>query len=830
MRDGSTLLGDFVPRFGTIGAGGWVTGIAFADDGTKIIRTDTFDGYTAPPGRDARWTHCLQAGINVPEADINIFYGAEGGAPEPWTSPGAFDVAIAPSNSDVRYIASVGRLYVTQDGGDSWAICSLPSKLYLQANAPNRMTGKALAVDPQNPAVCFFASPQGTHYTTDYGANWTDISTGTLPAPSTIYAVQYSAGNAAITVGSTVTGGTSGATGVPLYTSTPAGSLLTGTLYFYTVTGAFVAGEDLKVGGVTKATSATASYVYSTGRCCIAFDPSSSVTSSRKQGLYCFVNGSGLYHSANAGVAWSKVTDRPTTPTCAAHLKIGANSYVYLTGTCYNEDAFQFSRWDGSTWLEPTGVIAKSLAISPHNPGHVYICSGGSGLGLTKDYGDTWELDGFCQANARISPDIPWQAFTKEDYMSNGDIEFDPTENTIWQVSGIGAWHCHNPPTTINFAPVTTPWTSCSEGVENMVCFPSCFAPDGTLLQAIGDRAAITFPKAKLGKVYPAFHPKLPDTALQNSCGGDYAPEDNAFAVYATSFCGSAAFTTDRAETAYTCRTTLAEVAGATGIGGNIACFTKDKWVLVESNGGKVWRTSDRGLTWARCTMGTDADQFFHGYIYNARRVIVKDKAVIGRAYIYNAGSTATNGYLPDRGVWRTDDYGANWTQIYSGFIIAYGADHFHGKLSQYNDTSLLWCGGDNALGLWKLSGIDGATATKTEVTGSDDLLGSARFGEVYGAGMAKGAANSAHPAVLVCGFRMVTPANASQIDDSSGYGFWLSLDGMATWERIAKYLGGDYDGPTDVAGDPSTFARFVVANGGSGCQIVDYNYTQRWT
>lgn len=750
MRLGSNgpLLGTYKGRNGMAGAGGWVTGFSIAADGTKMIRTDTYNGYTAPAGTAIKWTPNLKAGINVAISDLNMFYTPTGGEASPWCGPGAYDVAIAPSNSAVRYQITLGRVYVTQDSGASWTRCTLASKLELEPNAPNRMMGKSLVVDPQNPAVCMFASPQGLHYTTDYGVTWTAVLTSVLPAPTP--------GN----------------------------------------------------------------------RCCIAYDPSSAVTGGKKQGLYCFVNGVGLHHSVNAGVAWTLIAGSPTSPLYADHCKVGSNGYVYLAGDGGGNNNAQFRRWNGvDTWLEPAGINCKSMAISPFNAGHVYICGPQGNLGLSKDYGATWELGGYMTANVRLSPAIPWQQFTIENYMSNGDMEFDTVTNRLWVVEGIGVWYMDNPPTAIAGYSQTATWTSCSIDIENMVSFPVAFSDAGMLVWAIGDRAAFTIPQNRLGKLYPDRHPTT-GGAIQNSCGGDWVSSDPLFAVYATTFCGSAAFTLDGGET-YTMRQTLASTPGASGIGGNIVAFDKDRWVLVESNAGNVWRTADRGLTWTRCVIGTDTGQMWHAYFYHCRRIIVRDQYTPGRAYAYNHGSGAPiSSSAADRGIWRTDDYGVTWTNVHNDYIIAYGADYYHGKLSQYGPNKFVWCGGDNALGLWYSA--DGCV-TWNRVMGTDDVLGAAQFGEVYGVGIAKGATGSAHPAVLVAGYRMITPINAALIPDISGYGFWISVDGMATWKRTTQFLNGNFDLVQDIAGDPTTFARFFVGQYGSGGQIVDYDYPQAW-
>ena len=164
----------FTHRVGQgVGAGGWVTGISIAADGTKMVRTDTFNAYSMWPGAAGQWELALKPGINCDPGDTDIFYG---GDPHPWGQTGTFDVAIAPSDSKTRYVVCMGYVWVTKNGGAWWDRCALPQKEKCFPNAACRMTGRPLAVDPRNPAVVFFGAPDGLHYSTDYGlGSWTSV-------------------------------------------------------------------------------------------------------------------------------------------------------------------------------------------------------------------------------------------------------------------------------------------------------------------------------------------------------------------------------------------------------------------------------------------------------------------------------------------------------------------------------------------------------------------------------------------------------------------------------------------------------------------------------
>jgi hypothetical protein len=756
MRDGSTILGSLKLKSGKIGAGGFCTGISAANDGTLMIRTDTFNSYVLPAG-GSTWQLQLKPGINIAGSAIDMFYTPDGSAASPWGQVGCYAAAIAPSNPNVRYMVSMGFVYATQDGGATWTKTNLAQKTGCAPNESSRMTGQPLAVDPQNPAVCIAALPTGAFITSDYGANWTAISTASVPAPA------------------------------------------------------------------------------SGKRSIVAFDPSSSVVGGKKQGIYIFVNGTGLKHSTDGGATWSSVTAPTNSPTAASHMKIGSNGYVYLGGDGAAGTA-RFRRWNGSAWLEPTGIVCKSMAVSPHNAGHVYICGDGGGLDFSSDYGATWALGGGSfSVDDRVATNIGWHAATKENYMTNGDLIFDPTVNRLWIAEGIGVWKMDSPPTSMTFASHFT-WTEWSSGIENMVTGTINCAPDGGVGYACQDRGVFIRPPGTVGVTYPSGHGEDYNDAIYFSQSCDQAPEDNAFwagTFYSGSRCTG--FTTDRGLTPWTARNALLSTSGGIG-GGQIVVLSKDVWLQVQvavtpiATGGaknRVYLTTDRGLTWSAITIG-DNSCIVGQYSYNHnRRVLVKDRFTAGRAYFYNVADVdnpSSAGSVACKGCWRIDvnltTFAVTVTRMSSSYIIGGGSDAFHGKLTQGGSANeWYWCGGDNALGLWRST--DGM-ATWSEVTGTDDQGAGTHFAEVFAVGVGKALATSSYKTIAVVGWRMNTPANAS---NATGYGLWESTDNGATWKLAAQFMGGIFDLVCDMVGDPTKYGRFFIGYGGTGMWMQTYDY-----
>ncbi len=84
-------------------------------------------------------------------------------------------IAVAPSNSQVIYIADNDSIWVTTNGGSSWS--------YIKGSLPtNSSSITYISVKNDDPATAWVSMGQYNSYgvfeTTDYGASWTNISTG----------------------------------------------------------------------------------------------------------------------------------------------------------------------------------------------------------------------------------------------------------------------------------------------------------------------------------------------------------------------------------------------------------------------------------------------------------------------------------------------------------------------------------------------------------------------------------------------------------------------------------------------------------------------------
>lgn len=757
ITPGGLLQGTAVLRTGYIGAGGWATQLDKAADGTILVGTDTTQALVIEPG-SGELARTIVAGVNCNADHIDINYG---GDPHPWGVTQSYASAIAYSDSQVQYQVITGYVWRTLNGGGLWERTALPQKADC-THIPERMVGKPLVVDPQNPAVVWFAAPDGIHWSDNYGDTWTSISTGTLPAPT--------------------------------------------------------AGK----------------------KCCIAFDPTSSVSGGKKQGIAIFIYGTGVRSSTNGGTSWTTPTQPTATPTVASHMKYGPNGYLYLTGGG-GENPGQFRRWNGSAWLEPSGMLCKTVAISPHNAGHIYAGGSGGGLTVSLDYGATWSPDASNASQGdRIATTIGWHEYTSENYMANGDYEFDPILNRIWCVEGIGVWYVDNPPTTLGYGSNGDyEWIEHSKGLESLVSDQFAINEDGDLGMTFHDRGMFAVPYADIGYVAPATHGS--DNGFQFGMDIQSIPGVPGGWVGTTNQAGAEGnglgYTYDNGRTWDGDRGLKDQSVTGQG-GGNIVCFDADNWLVVQhargfplagqANRNGVWRTSNASVgaarTWTLCTIGNNEALNIHGIV---RKSLVVDKfAAAGTAYVYNVGdvddpggdATRTANNAACQGIWKTTNYGVTWTRVRTNYIVGGGPDSYRGQFQQIGVDDWLWSGGDGCIGLHRST--DGMV-TWAAITGTDNVHGASAFAEVACTAVGKAHPNSAFPTIYAMGWRMVTPAGKINGND---WALWYSIDNAATWTRWAQYPGGLADYAQVMEADPLKYGKGYIGFGGHGMQVFDLN------
>ena len=151
-----------------IGAGGQLTGIDIAPDGTKVVKADTFGAYIWNE-TTRRWDQLITA----QSWGAMVVSGASG----------VWEIRIAPSRTTRLYMIVNGYTYRSDDRGGHWIKTSLgmvgdsSGDRSANANGPYKFANQKMAVDPANPDVVYVGTTTGGVWRSfDAGATWKRIN------------------------------------------------------------------------------------------------------------------------------------------------------------------------------------------------------------------------------------------------------------------------------------------------------------------------------------------------------------------------------------------------------------------------------------------------------------------------------------------------------------------------------------------------------------------------------------------------------------------------------------------------------------------------------
>jgi len=161
-----------------LGAGGYVTGINIARDGTKVVRTDTFGAYIWDEAGTI-WRELLTR-KTLPAGDVPFpaYTGDQSGGGKS-DGPGCWEVGVATNDSSIIYAVWNAYCYRSADQGKTFTKTALP-RINARANDQNfaggieRVMGPKLAIDPTNPNNVWISGDMGDSlwFTSDGGASW----------------------------------------------------------------------------------------------------------------------------------------------------------------------------------------------------------------------------------------------------------------------------------------------------------------------------------------------------------------------------------------------------------------------------------------------------------------------------------------------------------------------------------------------------------------------------------------------------------------------------------------------------------------------------------
>ena len=144
-----------------VGAGGWADGIYIAPNGTMVVRTDTYGAYI---WNGTQWQQLITS-TSMPAGFVT-----------PNSGEGVYEIQIAPSNTNILYMAYEGYVFRSTNDGATWTQTAF-AQVTEDANDSYRGDGQKMAVDPNNPNIVYVGTPEnGLFVTTNGGATWQSVS------------------------------------------------------------------------------------------------------------------------------------------------------------------------------------------------------------------------------------------------------------------------------------------------------------------------------------------------------------------------------------------------------------------------------------------------------------------------------------------------------------------------------------------------------------------------------------------------------------------------------------------------------------------------------
>ncbi len=145
-----------------IGGGGYLTGHDQHKDGTLVCRTDTYGAYLWNEA-DKQWEQLVTT-LSMPKTEHKHGIGN-----------GVYEIAVAPSDSNIFYMAFAGRVFRSDNKGKTWTRTKLPQVKNLEPNSANfqRIVGHKMAINPLDPDhVILGTQDNGLWQTRDGGKTW----------------------------------------------------------------------------------------------------------------------------------------------------------------------------------------------------------------------------------------------------------------------------------------------------------------------------------------------------------------------------------------------------------------------------------------------------------------------------------------------------------------------------------------------------------------------------------------------------------------------------------------------------------------------------------
>jgi hypothetical protein len=417
----------------------------------------------------------------------------------------------------------------------------------------------------------------------------------------------------------------------------------------------------------------------------VAFDPRVSTQSGGiSQVIYFFSGGNGLYKSIDGGTNWT-LQNSVGMPTTCLDLKVNpSNGDVWVVsnnGTLNSVYKYSGTTWTHVTAATSTGVPFASIAIDPNTPLNMILFQQGSFptyLSVSSDGGTTWNTN---SSITLVSNDIPWLSI---DHGLNVGRAFYDNTGKIIASDGVGFWTTTQPPTTGAFS-----ITSQSAGVEQLITNQIISPPGGYPVVASWDRAGFTIinPNQYPNTYYPGT--KGSANEIVAGWGVDYATSDPTFiCIYADA--QKPFYSTNKG-------ITWQDMVSTPPVrtGGAIAASTPLNMVVITSNNGTVYYTTDGGNTWNSLEtyfnttysipLISSGNTGWGNAYYDNRQYICADRVAPNTFYLYNDG-----GGVRGLKIFKSSNGGSTWSLQSStpGFVGFYGSLKSVPQLGSSTDTT----------------------------------------------------------------------------------------------------------------------------------------------
>lgn len=554
--------------------------------------------------------------------------------------------------------------------------------------------------------------------------------------------------------------------------------------------------------------SVTASSDASYGSALIAFDPSSSVSGGKTQGIYIESYGQGVWHSTNAGASWTQIVATGT-PTTGIHMVVDGSGIVWLI-----DANFHVNEYSSGAWTVPVNNM-WAVAVDPNNLSHIFCITSGGGLYYTLNSGSSW--NNASNNTNRTATDVPWLAWTNENFMSAGDIKFDPAHSNILDFAeGIGFWDSDI--TTENTSTQTSFWTSQTAGIENLDGAFALSVPSGSLIFSFWDRpffygASATYvsPACTGGgpTAYPCEHGVNNTYSIIKGYSVDYCTGSSTALVGLANSTGgtvndTSGYSTDGGKTWSTFAAIPSDVVSSNFIGGSIACGSASggspqNVVWCESNGGSCYCSVNGGSSW---TVITTVPGATGGTNYYLSSFTVASDKVTGQFYIYtpNTGGGSDGVYTATSGC-------TSWTSKGSPGIQATFNTKFRSVPGESGNLFL-------TAGVQSPPHPAAISFYKSTNNGQTWTIPNSNVQEIYSFGFGAPQVNGNYPTLYIWGWI------------SNVLGIWRSGDGGVTYTSINNgYPANIFSQVIAIEGDMNTYGTVYVNTGGSGVIRGTLNY-----